>query len=62
MGRWHRRRNQLGELTEVLGGGGREKLVSGAVWTAEAQAVELQDPPEVGKEHLDLLPLGLEVT
>jgi len=32
--------DQLGHLAEVLGGGGEEELVSCAVWTSQAQAVE----------------------
>jgi hypothetical protein len=32
--RLHRRRDQLGELAEVLGGGGEDKLVSGAAGAA----------------------------
>ena len=38
-----RGRDELGEFAQVLGGGGEEELVSGALGTAEPQAVELQD-------------------
>src|SRR5215208_316116 len=50
--------DQLGELAEVLGGGGEEELVLGTVWAPQAQAVQLQDALEVGEQHLDLLPLA----
>jgi len=53
-----RGRDELGEFAQVLGGGGEEELVSGALGTAEPQAVEFEDPLEVGEEHLDLLPLS----
>jgi hypothetical protein len=33
-------RDQLSHLAEVLSGGGEEELVSCAVWTSQAQAVE----------------------
>ena len=50
--------DQLGELAEVLGGGGEEELVLGTIRAPQAQAVELQDTLEVGEQHLDLLPLA----
>jgi hypothetical protein len=52
-----RERDQLGQFAWVLGGGGEVELVSGALGTAQTQAVELQDPFEVREQHLDLLPL-----
>ena len=52
------RRDQLGELTQVLSRGGQEELVSGAAETTQAQPVELQDALEVGEQHLDLLALS----
>src|SRR4051794_32548524 len=57
-GRRLRDRDQLGELAEVLGGGGEEELVLGTIRAPQAQAVELQDTLEVGEQHLDLLPLA----
>ena len=56
--RLERQGEQLGELTEVLGGGGEEEFILCAVWTSEAQPIELQDAFEVGEQHLDLLPLA----
>ena len=53
-----RHRDDLGELTEVLCGGGEEELIFCAVWTSEAQSIELQDAFEMGEQHLDLLPLS----
>ena len=53
-----RHRKKLGQLAEVLGGGGEEELISGSVWTAKAKPVELQDTLEMRKQHLDLLPLA----
>ena len=49
---------ELGEFSEVLGGGGEEELVIDAVETSQAQAVELQDTFEVGKQHFHLLPFS----
>src|SRR5687768_6574773 len=57
-GRRLRDRDQLGELAEVLGGGGEEELVLGTIRAPQAQAVQLQDALEVGEQHLDLLPLA----
>ncbi len=51
------RQDQLGEFAQVLGGGGEVELVSGVLGTTEPQAVELQDPFEVGEQHFHLLPL-----
>ena len=53
--RW---RDQLGEFPQVLGCGGEVELISGALRTTKAQAVELQDAFEVRKQHLHLLPLS----
>lgn len=68
-GRWRRMRSrlmpsglcesghwsELGELSEVLGGGGEQELVAGAAWSAQPQATEPEDALEVGEQHLDLL-------
>ena len=53
-----RRRDQLGELPEVLGGGGEEELVAGAVRPSKPEAIEAQDALEVSEQHLDLLALA----
>ena len=52
-----RRRNELRQFPEVLGGGGEEELVVGAAWSSQPEAVEAQDALQMGKQHLDLLPL-----
>ncbi len=49
--------DQLGHFAEVLGGGSEEEFVFGAVWTSQAQAIELQYAFEVREQHLDLLSL-----
>jgi hypothetical protein len=36
--------SELGELPEVLGGGGQEEFVPGAVRPSQTQAIEFQDP------------------
>ena len=53
-----RLRDQLGEFAQVLGGGGEEELVMGAAGASQSQSVKLQDPFEVGEQHLDLLSLA----
>ena len=52
---WLRRRDQLCELPEVLGGGGEEELVASAAWSSQSEPVEPQDALEMGEQHLDLL-------
>src|ERR1700726_4526297 len=52
-----RRRDQHGELAEVLGGCGEMELVAGAVWSAQSQPIELQDAFQMRKQHLDLFAL-----
>src|SRR4029453_6667084 len=54
-GRRLRDLDQLGELAEVLGGGGEEELVLSTIRASQAQAVQLQDALEVGEQHLGLL-------
>ena len=49
------RRSEHGQLPKVLGGGGEQKLIAGAVGTSQSQAAEFEDPLEVGEQHLDLL-------
>lgn len=55
-GGWHG--DQLGQLAEVLGGGGEEELVSCAVGTSQAQAIHPEDALEAREQHFDLLPLA----
>ena len=51
---WHR--EELGELPEVLGGGGEEEFVVGAAWAAQSESAQSEDALEMGEEHLDLFP------
>jgi hypothetical protein len=37
---WRRHRKQLGELAEVLGGGGEVEFMTGAVRPAQSQPIE----------------------
>ena len=53
-----RHRDQLGELAQVLGGGGEEELVFYSVRPPEAQSIQLQDALELREQHLDLLPIA----
>ena len=46
---WRGHRDQLGELSEVLSGGGEVELISGAVGTSQAEPAEVQDAFEVAK-------------
>src|SRR5258708_10583173 len=48
--------SQSGQAPQVLGGGGEEKFVAGAVLTPDAQAGQSKDALEMGEQHLDLLP------
>jgi hypothetical protein len=57
-GRGLRDGDQLGELTQVLGGGGEEKLVFCSVRASETQAIQLENALEVREQHLDFLPLA----
>jgi hypothetical protein len=54
---WHW--DELGEFPEVLGGGGEEELVVSSVWSAQAQAIQPQDPLQMAEQHFDLLPFSL---
>jgi hypothetical protein len=51
-----RQREQLGEFSEVLGGGCEVEFVAGAVWATQSEPPEAKDAFEVGEQHLDLLP------
>jgi len=50
----NRYREKLGHLAEVLGGSGKEELVSGTVRTSKTEPVKLQNALEVSEQHLDL--------
>ena len=52
---WRRNGRELGEFSQVLGGGGEHELVLRALWSTQAKAAELEDALEVGEQHLDLL-------
>jgi hypothetical protein len=51
---WYR--EELGELPEVLGGGGEEEFVVCAAWAAQSEPAEAEDALEVSEQHLDLFP------
>jgi hypothetical protein len=44
-----------GHLAQVLACGGKVELVFCAIGTPQAQAIQLEDALEMGKQHLDLL-------
>jgi hypothetical protein len=46
---------QFGELSQVLGGGGQQELISGFARASQPQTPHPQDPLEVSKEDLDTL-------
>src|ERR1700734_2629730 len=48
-------RDQLRQLSEVLGGCREEELVAGAVGSSQSKSIQLQDAFEVCKQHFDLL-------
>src|SRR5688500_5210301 len=52
-------REQLAQVSKVLGGGGEEELIVGAVGTSEAEAIQLQNAFEMREQHLHPLPLAL---
>jgi hypothetical protein len=49
--------SELGEPPQVLSSGSQQELVACAARSPQSQAGEPQDPFEVGKQHLDLLPV-----
>lgn len=51
-------RDDLRHFPQVLGCGGEVELVSCAIGSSQAQAIQLQDALEVGKQHFDLLALA----
>ena len=52
---WGGERDQLGELSEVLGRCSEEELVLGPIWPSQPEPVEAQDALEMREQHLDLL-------
>ena len=48
-------KDQFGELSQVLGGCGQQELILSAARAAQPQTSHLQDPLEMGKQHLDAL-------
>jgi hypothetical protein len=48
-------RNELGELSEVLGGGGKQELGPSATWPTQSQASHSEDAFEVSEQHFDAL-------
>src|SRR5215468_962322 len=60
-GDWRSRRRSLdvlGELSQVLGGGDEQNLVTGAAQAPQPEPVQLQDALHVRKQHLDFLALA----
>ena len=50
--------DELGELAQVLDGGGEVEFVTSAARTAQPQSVELRDAFEMCEQHLDLFLLA----
>src|SRR3984885_12260209 len=50
-----RERNELRQLSEVLGGGGQQELISGSTRPTQAQSIQPEDALQMSEEHLDLL-------
>jgi hypothetical protein len=46
--------DKLRQFSQILGGGGQQELIFGAVWTAEAQSTQPEDALQMSEEHLDL--------
>ena len=53
---WGGQRDQLCQLSEVLGGGSQQELVLSTKRTSQPEPVEAQDALEMCEQHLDLLP------
>lgn len=49
-----RHREKLGHLAKVLGGSGEEELVFCAIWSTQAQPIQLQYSLEMREQHFDL--------
>ena len=47
--------NQFGKLSQVLSRCRQQELILSAARTAQPQTSHLQDPLEMGKQHLDAL-------
>ena len=50
-----RDRNELRQLSEVLGGGGQQELIFGSTRPTQAQSIQPEDALQMSEEHLDLL-------
>jgi hypothetical protein len=50
-----RERNELRQLSEVLGGGGQQELIFGSTRPTQAQSIQPEDALQMSEEHLDLL-------
>jgi len=50
-----RERNDLRQLSEVLGGGGQQELIFGSTRPTQAQSIQPEDALQMSEEHLDLL-------
>jgi len=50
-----RHRDQLCQLSEVLGGGCKVEFVAHTAWTSQSQPAEPENALEMGEQHLDLL-------
>ena len=49
-------RKELGQFSEVLGGGSEEEFVVCTTWAAQSQSSEAEYTFEVGEEHFHFLP------
>ena len=49
-------RDQLCQLSEVLGGGSQQELVLSTKWTSQPEPIEAQDALQVREQHFDFLP------
>ena len=60
--RWFEFRSELGEFSEVLGGGGEEEFVTGTARPPQPKSTKFENVFRMGEQHLDLLaitPRGL---
>ena len=48
-----RERNELRQLSEVLGGGGQQELIFGSTRPTQAQSIQPEDALQMSEEHLD---------
>jgi hypothetical protein len=50
-----RERNELRQLSEVLGGGGQQELIFGSTRPTQAPSIQPEDALQMSEQHLDLL-------